>query len=77
MHAGDVLDLFIIVKIVGCAARSEFAGRSGAQRNEEIANREGVASGSATTILYFIIDTIFISKAEKRKLSFCIQDIGF
>ena len=29
--------------------RSEFAGRSGAQRNEESANREGVASGSATS----------------------------
>ena len=28
--------------------RSEFAGRSGAQRNEESANREGVAAGGAT-----------------------------
>ena len=32
-----------------CAGRSWFAGRSGAQRNEESANREGVASGSVTT----------------------------
>ena len=28
--------------------RSEFAGRSGAQRSEESANREGVAAGGAT-----------------------------
>ena len=33
-----------------CAVRSAFAGRSGAQRNEEIANGEGVASGSAILI---------------------------
>ena len=33
-----------------CAARSAFAGRSGAERSEEIANGEGVTSGGATQI---------------------------
>ena len=43
-----------------CAARSAFAGRSGAQRSEEIANGEGVASGSAT--IYEILLENNISK---------------
>ena len=34
MHAGDVLDLFIIVKIVGCAARSAFGRRAEPERSE-------------------------------------------
>jgi len=33
--------------------RSWFAGRSGAERSEEIANREGVAAGGATNQLKF------------------------
>ena len=36
-----------------CAERSAFAGRSGAERSEEIANGEGEASGSATAINVF------------------------
>ena len=38
---------------VCCAGRSAFAGRSGAERSEESANREGEASGSATAINVF------------------------
>ena len=40
--------LSLILRNKCCVGRSWFAGRSGAQRNEESANREGVASGGAT-----------------------------
>ena len=36
-----------------CAARSEFGRRAEPERSEEIANREGVASGGATAINVF------------------------
>ena len=45
------LELLRGAERVCCAGRSWFAGRSGAQRNEESANREGVAAGGATEII--------------------------
>jgi len=50
----------LIEKFIYCAGRSWFAGRSGAQRNEESANREGVASGSATSRAAFLAVFHFI-----------------
>ena len=52
-----------------CAARSGFAGRSGAQRNEESANREGVASDGATQKFYFCILFAFLEASSKLNTS--------
>ena len=51
---GEGNSFFKIFDNLCCAGRSWFAGRSGAQRNEESANREGVASGGATVILNYM-----------------------
>ena len=42
------------IQEIGCAARSMFLLRTEPERSEEIANREGVASGSATNFFIFL-----------------------